>query len=124
MQEHDLTDGQTRRIEVRPLIGWYLLCAGVIFILIASAGDCEPGGIVYCYGDSRDYWWHPSKFIGALIFSLFLPLPHVLLSLLSKSGRTFYSIASIVKRWHRAFAVIVGIFCLIGILAGRLNSGV
>ena len=118
-----MTDGETGRVKVWPMIGWCLLCTAVIFVLIANAGDCKPGGIVYCYGDDRDYWWHPTKFIGALIFALLLPLPHILLSLFFKGRRSLYSVASIAKRWHRAFGVIVGILAVVGLLAGRMTAG-
>lgn len=96
-----MNDQVIEPIPHRIAIGWYLLCAAVVFGFIASGGNCKSGGIVYCYGDARDYWWHPTKVIFSLFFALFLPLPHILVAILFKSNRNIASILSICRKWHR-----------------------
>lgn len=118
-----MTDGinrQTARIEVKSMVGWYLLCVGVIFVLIASGGNCKPGGIVYCYEDSRDFWWHPSKILFAFFVPLLLPIPHVLISLLFKERRNIHSVAAITKKWHRGFVLIIVAILILAFLAGLI----
>lgn len=117
-----LGEKKSETLPATTIAFWFFLCAGVSFALIASAGDCKPGGIVYCYGDERDSWWHPSKALGSLAFALILPMPHIALSLLHRRGRTITSIAKIAMRWHRDFAIGFGILLLVGTLAGQLNT--
>lgn len=93
----------------RATTGWFLLCSATIFGLIAIGSEC--GGIVYCYGDARDYWWHPTKVIGSLFFALLLPLPHILIALIFKSKRNSDTILGICKNWHRGVGLlIIGLF--------------
>lgn len=75
-----------RPIRLQGTLWWYLLCAATIFGLMAGS-VC--GGIMYCYGVSRDLWWHPTKILSSLEFALFLPIPHILVA----SSRLSTSIA-------------------------------
>lgn len=92
-------------------VAWYFLCAATIVGVMAVGSDC--GGIVYCYGDSRDLWWHPSKLIASLIFAILLPLPHILLALFSKKNRSAGAVARIARRWHKWVALT---FCALFVL--------
>lgn len=112
----------TKPLRLRAAIGWYLLCAATIFGLMASGGDCKSGGIVYCYGDARDYWWHPSKVIASLFFGLLLPLPHILIALFSRTKRNFATILGIGKKWHRAAGLLIIGLLVLGFASSQLSS--
>lgn len=109
-------------MSFRVVIGWFLLCAAGMFGLMAAAGDCKSGGIVYCYGDSRDYWWHPSKVIFSLLFALLLPLSHIFIALFYKTKRNFVTIFSISKKWHRAFGLIMTGLVVLGFASSQLMN--
>jgi hypothetical protein len=123
-----MVDGQSAQltnrigdVKIWPTIGWFLLCSVEFFILVASAGDCKPGGIVYCYGDERDNWWYQDKIIFSFIFVFLLPLPHILLSMLFKTKRNVKSVFDVAKQWHRAFGVILGLLVLFGPISRLLQ---
>ena len=118
---NEMNDQVTTPLRRPIAIGWYLLCGAVIFGFTASGGNCVSGGIVYCYGDARDYWWHPSKVIFSFVFALLLPLPNILLSMLFKAKRNVNSVVAIAKQWHRAFALFFGLLLLVGFLARLLQ---
>ena len=99
---------------------WFLLCSATIFGLIAAGSDC--GGIVACYGDSRDYWWHHTKVIASFAFALLLPLPHILFSLFSRPKRNLAAILHITKSWHKIVGLfLAGLICF-GFLSEQLNK--
>ncbi len=99
---------------------WFLLCTTMIFSLMAAGNDC--GGIVYCYGDSRDYWWHPTKVIGSLAFALLLPLPHILVSLFFRSKRNLAAILHIAKGWHKIVGLLLAGLVGFGFLSAQLSK--
>lgn len=106
-------------------IGWYFLCSATIFLLIAKGSDgsgCTPGGIVYCYGDSRDYWWHPTKVIGSFIFALCLPVPHILGALFFRAKRNIAAVLSIARSWHKAVGLLLAGLIVLGFLSAQLSK--
>jgi len=112
----------TKTLRLRAAIGWYLLCSATIFGLMTSGGDCKSGGIVYCYGDARDYWWHPSKAIFSLFFGLVLPLPHILIALFFRHKRNFATVWGICKKWHCATALLIIGLLVLGFASSQLRN--
>jgi hypothetical protein len=108
----------------RGAVWWYLLCSAGIFGLIANGSDgggCTPGGIVYCYGDSRDYWWHPTKVIGSFVFAISIPVPHILFALFFRSKRNLAAVFSIARSWHKAVGVLLVILITLGFLSALIT---
>lgn len=99
---------------------WFLLCTAMVLGLMAAGSDC--GGIVYCYGDSRDYWWHPTKVIGSLAFALLLPLPHILVSLFFRPKRNLAAILHIAKSWHKIVGLLLAGLIGFGFLSAQLGK--
>lgn len=112
----------TKPLRLKAGIGWYLLCAATIFGLIASGGECKSGGIVYCYGDARDYWWHPNNILFSFLFGLLLPLPHILIALLFRAKRNFATILGICKNWHRGAGLLILCLLVLGLVSSRLRN--
>lgn len=96
-----------KTLRIQATIGWYLLCCVAILALKASGGECVRGGIVYCYGDTRDLWWHPTNLIGSLFFGLLIPLPHILIAMLYKSKRNLACILEINEKWHSGAVLLI-----------------
>ena len=109
-----------RPTRLQGTLWWYLLCAATIFGLMAAGSEC--GGIVYCYGDSRDLWWHPTKILGSLVFALLLPIPHISVALLFKTKRNLAAILRIAKGWHKIVGLLLAALIVLGFLSAQLGK--
>ena len=108
-----------RGVSTMAALMWYTVCAVSVFGTMAQS---QCGGIVYCYGDSRDYWWHPSRIAFALIFSLVLPVPHLAVAVLFKSGRNIRSVAAICRSWHRTVGIGLGLLIALAAVSSYIQN--
>lgn len=116
-----MTDLTTKSLQLRAAMAWYTLCAATIFVLMAAGSGCN-SEIVYCYGDVRDHWRHPTNVLASLAFSLFLPLPHILVALFFKTKRNFATALAIGKNWHRAVGLLFAGLLVLGLLSTQLRN--
>ncbi len=110
----------TRPIRLQGTLWWYLLCAATIFGLMVAGSEC--GGIVYCYGDSRDLWWHPTKILGSLVFALFLPIPHISVALFFQAKRNLAAILRIARGWYKIVGLLLAALIVLGFLSAQLGQ--
>jgi hypothetical protein len=115
-------------LTLKNVLFWYLLCSLAIFVVMAyghnNNGGCTPGGIVYCYGDSRDYWWHPNKILVSFVIVLFLPVPHILIALFFKTKRSVAAALSIARSWHKGAASLFIGLSVIAFLSSQVGKGI
>lgn len=117
-----LTNKIIEPLRLKEVIKWYLFCVAAIFIFMASGGECKSGGIVYCYGDERDYWWHYSKVIFSFFFALILPIPNILISIFFKNNRSLDNILKIIKKWHFNTGTIITVLLVLDFAVLKIKT--
>lgn len=103
--------------RIKATLVWYLIGSLVVFALMAIGSLPSEQPTIYNASDTTP-WWSPVRVLGALIFALIIPLPHVLISLFFMGSRNVGSVLRVFRGWYKALLT----FLVIGALAGLFNS--